>query len=156
MEVKNGTEANGGAEDNGGVEKVGKERRRSPRYSCSGEAQMRIPPHVTTSKGDILDLSLEGCRIEFHAPQRIDRNQRVELLFNVNNLPFHIVAIVRSKRNLREFGFEFPQMIERIRVQLRALIEELVGQKPKPEQTGKQNSAPKRGRVIPIESYRAR
>jgi hypothetical protein len=156
MEVNNEKEANGGAEASGGAKKVGKERRRSPRLNCSGEAQMRIPPHVTTSKGEILDLSLEGCRIEFYAPQKIERNQRVELLFNVNNLPFHVVAVVRSKRSMKQFGFEFPQMIERIRVQLHALIEELSGQKPKPEEPRKPDDAPKRGRVISIESYRMR
>ena len=154
MEVEKGTEAD--AEASNGAEKVGKERRRSPRFDCSGEAQMRIPPHVTTSKGDILDLSLQGCRIAFYAPQKIERNQRVELLFNVNNLPFHVVAVVRSKRNLKQFGFEFPQMIERIRVQLHALIEELSGQKPKPEEPRKSDDVPKRGRVISIESYRMR
>ena len=105
---------------------------------------MQIPPGVEPSPGEILDLSLEGCRIEFVAPQRLVVDQRVELLFCINNLPFHVLAVVKSCRSFREFGFSFPGMLDRARVQLEELMDEL------------KHPLPKRGQVIPIRAYRLR
>lgn len=101
------------------------ERRLHPRFGCSGEASLRITPTWPVVRGTILDLSIGGCRIDFAARQRIQKDQKVELIFSVHNLPFHVMAVVRGERGKGQYGFEFPQLIERTRVQLQDLIHEL-------------------------------
>lgn len=101
------------------------ERRIHPRFGCAGEASLRITPTWPVVRGTILDLSLGGCAIEFPAQQRVEAGQKVELIFCVHNLPFHVLALVRGARGKRRYGFEFPQLTERTRAQLQELIDEL-------------------------------
>jgi len=49
----------------------------------------------------------------------------VELIFDVNHLPFRVRGQVKAIRSGRKIGFEFPPMRERAQRDLRDLIEEL-------------------------------
>jgi hypothetical protein len=120
------------------------EKRRHQRLGCTGKAKMETPPEWEPTQGEILDLSMGGCLIDFAVPQQVEPEQKVELTFNVNNLPFHVLAVVKAKRSFTEIGFEFPCLSERIKIQLEELIEEL------------KNPPPKRPRVISIRSLRWR
>jgi hypothetical protein len=101
------------------------ERRAHPRYGCSGEAGMRFTPTWPVVRGQILNLSLVGCMIEFPARMRMERGQTVELIFNVRNLPFHVRAVIQGERGKAQYGFEFLALSARTRTGLEELIDEL-------------------------------
>ena len=95
------------------------------RCNCSGEARMQITPDKPAIHGKILDLSIGGCMIEFLETQPLVFDQKIDLIFCVNNLPFHVLAVVRGERGKARYGFAFPQLRERIQNQLEDLIDEL-------------------------------
>jgi hypothetical protein len=71
-------------------------------------------------------------------PVRLALNDVVELIFNVNHLPFRVRGHVRVLRSPTMFGFQFFQVSTRTCLQIEELIEELKekaaknGGKPKP------------------------
>lgn len=70
--------------------------------------------------------------MEFQRPQKIEPEAKVELIFSVNNLPFHVLGIAKSFRSETMVGFQFPQLRERIRYQLEDLVQELKDGRFKP------------------------
>ena len=115
-----------------------KENRRNPRFECAGIAAVQIAPIEAPRPGRILDLSEEGCRIVLDKPARLVLNAVVELIFNVNHLPFRVRGHVRVIRSPNMFGFQFFQVSTRTVLQIEELIDELkekaarTGGKPKP------------------------
>lgn len=100
------------------------ERRRVPRYRCSGPSDFRILGwHLR--RGRILNLCLDGCLI---APRQLtgyEPGDLLDLRFEVNHLSFRAVAVVRSVHNDGALGVEILNLSGRNRTQLRELIAEL-------------------------------
>lgn len=103
---------------------VGRERRKTPRYPCSGPIDFRIQNwHVR--KGRILNLCLDGCLIEPHLATGYVIGDQLEMRFEVNRISFRVHCIVRQIRPSGNLGVEILCLSDRSRHQLRALIEEL-------------------------------
>jgi len=64
--------------------------------------------------------------MELKAPLDLAMDEIVELLFNVNQMPFRVRATVRALRSKGLVGFEFLQLSERTRRHLCELIGELI------------------------------
>ena len=128
-----------GQEDQNGEQKEPqRENRRSPRFDCAGIAAVQVAPIEAPRPGRIVDLCEEGCRIVLDKPARLVLNAVVELIFNVNHLPFRVRGHVRVIRSPNMFGFQFFQVSTRTFLQIEELIDELKekaaknGGKPKP------------------------
>jgi hypothetical protein len=64
--------------------------------------------------------------MELKEPLILIMDETVELIFNVNQIPFRVRGKVRALRSEKMVGFQFPQLSERSRRQLEELIGELI------------------------------
>jgi hypothetical protein len=64
--------------------------------------------------------------MELKGPLDLAMDEIVELIFNVNQMPFRVRATVRALRSKGQVGFEFIQLSERTRRHLCELIGELI------------------------------
>ena len=73
------------------------ERRRSPRFSCGGYANIGcIPSDGIVLRGTIRDVSLGGCHVDKGLP--IDCGARAEILVRVNAASFRALGEVKAVR----------------------------------------------------------
>jgi PilZ domain-containing protein len=85
------------------------ERRRSPRFSCTGRAEInRLPSSGILLTGTIRDLSLHGCFVDTSLP--IDCGSRAEIVVRVNAASFRAVGEVRAIRGRSGAALEFVHM----------------------------------------------
>jgi len=106
-----------------------REKRRYPRIPCSGSASV----HLTSGEdsveasypSSIVNLSMGGCLVVLHKPQKLAEDTNVELSFQVNHLPFRVRGKVRAIRSESKIGLQFLQVSERVRKQLEDLVDEL-------------------------------
>jgi hypothetical protein len=107
--------------------KTYEELRHSPRLECTGIAGVqKLPAENGPCPARIVNLSLGGCLMELQRPLCLALDEMVELIFNVNHLPFHVRGKVRAIRSEKLVGFQFPQLNERVRRQLHDLVGELI------------------------------
>ena len=90
----------------------GVDRRRSPRYSCSGLAQIAsLPLNGILLSGTIRDLGLGGCCIEnIETTSPFDLGARTEILVKVNALFFRAMAHVKAVRERSGISVEFVRV----------------------------------------------
>jgi hypothetical protein len=88
------------------------DRRRIPRYSCSGEAQITcLPLNGTLLEGTLRDLGLGGCGIEcIETTSPFDLGARTEILVQVNSWSFRAMGHVRAVRGRSGISVEFMRM----------------------------------------------
>jgi c-di-GMP-binding flagellar brake protein YcgR len=102
------------------------ENRRTPRFDCRGVAGLqRLPAIGAPISARIENLSEGGCLIELSKPVDLEPDEKVELSFEVFHMPFRILANARAIRSNTMIGFQFCDMGERAKRQLKDLIEEL-------------------------------
>jgi c-di-GMP-binding flagellar brake protein YcgR len=102
------------------------ENRRTPRYDCKGLADLQQLPAVGTPiSAKIENLSEGGCLMAFSKPVSLEVDEKVELSFEVNCIRFRVLALARAPRSNTLIGFQFCGMSERVKRQLKDLIEEL-------------------------------
>jgi PilZ domain-containing protein len=91
---------------------LGADRRRMPRYSCSGHAQIAsFPLTGRLLSGRIRDLGLGGCCIEnIETTSAFDLGARTEILVNVNSWFFRTLAHVKAVRDRSRISVEFLRM----------------------------------------------
>jgi hypothetical protein len=107
--------------------KRAEELRQSPRLGCRGfGAVQTLPASERPCPARILNLSVGGCLMELKAPLELAVDEIVELIFNVNQMPFRVRAKVRAVRSKGLVGFQFLQLSERTRRFLHELIAELI------------------------------
>jgi hypothetical protein len=111
--------------------KLDTEKRRYPRFECTGTGGVHIASSEPPSYSKILDLSVEGCLMVLQQPLSIPQDSRVELTFNVNCLPFRVRALVKVIRSATMIGFQFHQVSKRTQGYLADLIEELAEPRPR-------------------------
>jgi hypothetical protein len=109
------------------IPKTGEENRQSPRLGCGGIGAIQtLPACERPFPARILNLSVGGCLMELQGPLNLAMDEIVELIFNVNQMPFHVRGKVRTVRSKVLIGFQFLQLSERTRRQLQELIGELI------------------------------
>jgi hypothetical protein len=88
------------------------ERRRIPRYSCSGDAQItNLPLNGTLLHGTVRDLGLGGCCIEnIETTSSFDLGIRTEILVKINSSFFRAMANVKAVRDHSGISVEFTRM----------------------------------------------
>jgi c-di-GMP-binding flagellar brake protein YcgR len=88
------------------------DRRRVPRYSCSGLAQITsLPTYGSLLRGQVRDLGLGGCCIECaETVPLLDLGDRTEILLEVNSWFFRAMAQVRAIRGRSGMSMEFVRM----------------------------------------------
>ena len=102
-----------------------RDQRRYPRLRCAGTAEVIFSFDAEPCPARIADLSVEGCRLILLKPEELENNDRIELTFTVNQLPFRVLGQVKAVRSPTEFGLHFPQLGKTARGRLCDLIEEL-------------------------------
>jgi hypothetical protein len=102
----------------------GGDRRRSPRFSCGGQAQVsRLPSDGIFLPAKIRDLSVGGCGIDFSHP--IDCGGRTEIVVRVNAASFRVVGEVKAMRGQSGACVEFLQVSRSGKDKLEELLAEL-------------------------------
>src|SRR3981081_346558 len=88
------------------------DRRRIPRYSCSGQAQITwLPLSGGLFRGRVRDLGLGGCCIEcVETASPFDLGTPTEILIEVNSWFFRVMAHVRAVRGRSGLSMEFMRM----------------------------------------------
>jgi hypothetical protein len=103
------------------------DRRRSPRFSCSGLAKIIcLPSDGIYLPGKVRDLSLNGCGIETVSP--LEFGTRTEILVQVSDASFRAIGQVRATRGPGGIGMEFIQLSAGGRDMLAELLRELARQ----------------------------
>lgn len=101
-----------------------KDRRRTPRLSCAGDATLVcLPSDGNYFPGKIHDLSLGGCRLDLNEP--IDTGARTEVVIRINAASFRALGIVKGLRGKLEAGIEFVHLSSGGKDLLEDLISEL-------------------------------
>jgi hypothetical protein len=89
-----------------------RDRRRIPRYSCSGHAQITcLPLSGALLRGTLRDLGLGGCCIEcIETPSPFDLGTRTEILLEVNSWFFRAMGQVKALRGRSGISVEFVRL----------------------------------------------
>ncbi len=88
----------------------GEDRRAHPRFSVDEEARMLLVGHGHSSECRVLDLSIEGCRLQFCGRILPALQMRVEITFTINRIPFRVGGVIQRNSGLGELGVRFPDM----------------------------------------------
>ncbi|HEY1272866.1 MAG TPA: PilZ domain-containing protein [Terriglobales bacterium] len=96
------------------------ERRRHPRYRCSGSAQLRKKTSTVHTWGTFTDISLGGCYIEMQATFPPDTE--MELVLELNGARVEMQAVVRVTYPFLGMGLAFTGISDPERVHLEEMI----------------------------------
>jgi len=101
------------------------ERRRSRRYLCNGFAEVLVVHPECLFRGEIRDISQNGCFVISRAHVQLERLAEAEVRFKLNNRQFKVRARVMSVRKGDGVGFEFLGVNRDAELLLNNLITEL-------------------------------
>jgi c-di-GMP-binding flagellar brake protein YcgR len=104
------------------------ERRRHPRFTCSGTARIWENGNEHDIGARINEISFGGCYVEMMSPMRIGQGIRMELA--VNKRAINLEGIVRTSQPNFGMGVEFTKMQPSEAEKLHRLIAELSGELP--------------------------
>jgi len=104
------------------------DRRKEPRHSVDTSVVVRLVDVASKLEGRIVDLSMGGCRIRTNLPFPLGVFRRVETQFRMNGLPFRLAGVTQAIYDPFQVGIRFLNLSERMREQLKELIEEIKGQ----------------------------
>lgn len=99
-------------------------RRRHPRYTCKGRAEVCVPHGGLLFRGKIIDLSSSGCFIET-AALNLERGTPVEIFFVARQLQFRIAGRIAVLHPKKGAGITFDSLGPRYAREITALIAEL-------------------------------
>jgi hypothetical protein len=103
----------------------GRERRRSPRHSCNEFAEVMVAQPECLFRGEIRNISQNGCFVVTRARVHFERLTAAEIRFKLNNSPFRIGVRVMSARRGDGLGLEYVDLDPRSDERLRVLIQDL-------------------------------
>lgn len=101
------------------------ERRASRRHGVDTSVVIRLIKMGSRLNGQILDLSLGGCRIRTEQRFLVGIYTRVETEFRVQGLPVLLAGVIQAIYDRNQMGIRFLDVSPRKRDQLVELIEEL-------------------------------
>ena len=102
-----------------------RERRTSPRARVDTSAVIYLVKIASKLTGQIIDLSLGGCRIRTDERFALGIYTRVETEFRVQGLPVRLGGVIQAIHERNQVGIRFLDVSPRKRLQLVELIEEL-------------------------------
>jgi hypothetical protein len=105
-------------------ESKGRERRRYPRFSCEGRAEVSLPHGGLLVRGRILDVSIAGCFIETSAIN-LERGTHVEVFFESRQLRFRVAGNIAVLHPPTGVGISFLHPSIRVAQQIGQLVKEL-------------------------------
>lgn len=101
-------------------------RRRHPRFSCNGPAEVRLVVDEPPLAARMLSIGARGALVELLEPHAVALNARLELTFTIHHLLFRLRADVREIRPCGlQIGCEFFSLSQRTLLQIQDLVEEL-------------------------------
>jgi hypothetical protein len=103
-----------------------KERRRSPRYRCSGSAEFRVTGSDIHTWGTLADISLHGCYVEMNEAHPV--GAKVDLVLKSCGVRVHINGTVRVSYPSLGMGICFDDPPVEGKRELEQLIAVLSGQ----------------------------
>jgi hypothetical protein len=95
---------------------AGGERRRSPRYKCSGSAQFRVEGSDVHTWGTVTDISQNGCYVELMATFPV--GAIVDLQLELNGIRAYVKGEVRVSYPCLGMGIAFREISDENRVRL--------------------------------------
>ncbi len=101
------------------------ERRVHRRLKCNGTGEIRIFPEGIKVVGAVVDLSLNGCCLEFDSAVPAHVNTRVEIYLNVKGITLQLAGEIRHLQTRGQAGIEFIDVSRRKAEQIQELIHEL-------------------------------
>ena len=109
----------------------GKERRRSPRFRCSGSAEFRAEGSDVRMWGTLSDVSLHGCYIEMNNTFPVDT--RVSLVLEAMGVRVQAQAVVRVSYPFLGMGMCFTEVEFGQQSQLEQLLAAVAGANARPD-----------------------
>jgi len=103
----------------------GVERRIDPRFELESDAALYLLDTGHVIHCALLEISRSGCRLFSETPFELDADERVEVEFIGNGIPYRIAAMIRPKIDEHLTGLQFTDLTPRRRVQLDDLVGEL-------------------------------
>jgi PilZ domain len=101
------------------------ERRVHERHGVNSRATVILVRSGARVEGNIVDLSLGGCRVETDESFPLGIYTRVETEFRLEGITFRLGGVVQAVHGPRQVGIRFLEVTERKRGQLVELMEEL-------------------------------
>lgn len=101
------------------------ERRVHERHGVNSRATVILVRSGAGVEGNIVDLSLGGCRVETDESFPLGIYTRVETEFRLEGITFRLGGVVQAVHGQRQVGIRFLEVTERKRGQLVELMEEL-------------------------------
>jgi hypothetical protein len=108
-----------------------KERRRSPRFQCSGSAEFRPEGSDVRMWGTLTDVSLHGCYVEMNNTFPVGTN--VSLTIEALGIRVNLKAAVRVSYPFLGRGMCFSEIEPGQQIQLEQLLAALAGTAPLPD-----------------------
>jgi len=105
--------------------------RRHPRYLVEGDSSLLFVDLALTQECEIMDLSLEGCRVKTKERLSGGVGYRVEAAFKVKGITFRFNGVLRWTDGGQQAGIEFVDISPRRRADLGELIGEIEAAGPK-------------------------
>lgn len=109
---------------------AGAERRRSPRYKCSGSAQFRVEGSDVHTWGTLTDISQHGCYVELMATFPVGAN--VDMQLELNGIRAHVKGEVRVSYPCLGMGIAFREISDENRVHLLEMLRTVSPSAPPP------------------------
>jgi hypothetical protein len=100
-----------------------RERRRHPRYTCEGYAEVVLPSGGLRFRGKILNLSISGCFVETEF--RLERGTVVEVYFEMRRLCFRVAGTAAAPQKKRGVGIAFQHLTLRRMREIEEILAEL-------------------------------
>lgn len=107
------------------VDRRREERRRHPRFNCSGTARIWEQGHELAIDARVNEISLGGCYIEIMSPARLATCVRLEL--SINRRSISLEGIVRNSQPQYGMGIEFMKVAPAEAEKLQRVIGEVSG-----------------------------
>ena len=121
------------------------ERRSSPRIAVDEQAAVLVVGHGMSFLGRVLDLSLNGCRVQAATQLPGGGRVRVEVAFTVNGLPFRMGGAIRWSDG-ESMGIQFVRVSPSRLAEWGRVIEELHLHAERSTEGALSNAAPLRER----------
>ncbi|MDR3724774.1 MAG: PilZ domain-containing protein [Terracidiphilus sp.] len=103
----------------------GADRRRSRRYPCEGFAEAVIPHPDILLRGEIRNVSMEGCFVSTRAFLHMEVNEEAEIRFTLRDRHYKVRAVVANVRPGLGVGLGFRFEDAQAGEEIRCLVEEM-------------------------------
>jgi hypothetical protein len=104
---------------------VARERRAFPRHIVEGRADIVLVKGGLALRGNIMNLSLSGCRIRCDERFKVGIYTRVEIEFYLEGMAFLLAGVLQAIHSPYEVGIRFLDLSPRKLKQVQQLICEL-------------------------------